>query len=311
MPTDSLIPIFDGENYDYWCVQMRTLFISQNLWDIVQNGYEEPASPDEEAIWTEARKKTYKEKVLRHAQALLNIQRGISKTIFPRIVGMTKSKDAWDILRTEFKGYDKVISIKLQTLWRDFDNLSMRENESIREFFSRVAIIVNQIRSYGDEITDQKVVEKVLKSLPLKFEHVVAVIEESKDLTKLTRQQLMSSLEAHEQRMSRFSSQPMEQAFQSRVQISKSSNEYANSSRGQRQGRFKKERGEQNQSNNGDRRNDSGKSDSYCIICKKNNHASKDCRFKCKRCKIPNHSGNDCWFKNKNTKASISEEKGE
>ena len=30
------IPIFDGELYAYWKAQMETIFISQDLWDIVQ-----------------------------------------------------------------------------------------------------------------------------------------------------------------------------------------------------------------------------------------------------------------------------------
>ena len=44
----TLIPIFEGENYEYWSIQMKTLFISQDLWDLVESGYEEPANDEEE-----------------------------------------------------------------------------------------------------------------------------------------------------------------------------------------------------------------------------------------------------------------------
>lgn len=50
--------------------------------------------------------------------------------------------------------------------------------------------------TYSEEITDQKIVEKILISLLEKFEYIVAAIEESKDLVTLTVQQLMSSLES-------------------------------------------------------------------------------------------------------------------
>jgi len=36
------IPLFCGENYEYWSVKMRTLLISQNLWLLVFAGYTEP-----------------------------------------------------------------------------------------------------------------------------------------------------------------------------------------------------------------------------------------------------------------------------
>ena len=36
------LPIFDGSDYDLWGKKMETLFRSQNLWDIVKNGFEEP-----------------------------------------------------------------------------------------------------------------------------------------------------------------------------------------------------------------------------------------------------------------------------
>ena len=124
---------------------MKTLFISQDLWDLVESGYEEPKNDEVEATWTEAKKKKCQENKKRDALALLNIQRGVSKSIFPRILGAKTSKEAWDTLKVEYQGYDKVISIKLQTLQRDIDNLAMKENESVQIFFIRVIGIVNHI----------------------------------------------------------------------------------------------------------------------------------------------------------------------
>ena len=38
----SSIPLFEGENYNFWCVKMKTLFMSQDVWDLVENGFDEP-----------------------------------------------------------------------------------------------------------------------------------------------------------------------------------------------------------------------------------------------------------------------------
>ena len=123
------------------------------------------------------------------------------------------------------------------SLWKDFDTLIMREDESIQSFFSRVSNIFNQIRSYGDTIEDKKIILKILRSLPVKYDHIVAAIEESKDLSKLTLVELMGSLEAHEARMKRFE-QPLEQAFQSKINISKNDGDKKNN-----HGKFPQKRG--------------------------------------------------------------------
>lgn len=59
----------------------------------------------------------------------------------------------------------------------------MQNSEFIQYFLTRVMGIVNEIRSYGEDLKDKKIVEKILKSLPAKFDGVVVAIEESKDLT--------------------------------------------------------------------------------------------------------------------------------
>ena len=60
--------------------------------------------------------------------------------------------------------------------------MTMKESESIQEILSKVAKTVNQIRSYRDTLEDKIffiiIVQKVLRSLPLKFNYAVAAIEE-------------------------------------------------------------------------------------------------------------------------------------
>ena len=95
----------------------------------------------------------------------------------------------------------------------------MKESESVKEYFSRVIGVVNHMRTLGEDVTDQKVVEKILISLPEKYEHIVAAIEESKDLTTLSVEQLMGSLESHEQRRLLRNDQSVESAFQTKLNL--------------------------------------------------------------------------------------------
>jgi len=55
-------------------------------------------------------------------------------------------------------------------------------------------VIVIGLKRNNEKLDDIQVVEKALQSLSSKFEHVVVTIEESKDLEKLTIEELLGSL---------------------------------------------------------------------------------------------------------------------
>lgn len=74
--------------------------------------------------------------------------------------------------------------------------------------------IVNQMRLIGEDFSYQKVVEKIMISLLDKFEGKISAIEESCDLKKLTIAELISKLQAQEQRTSIRNEEVAEGAFQ-------------------------------------------------------------------------------------------------
>ncbi|XP_078149674.1 uncharacterized protein LOC144544991 [Carex rostrata] len=170
--TQPTIPLFKGENYEFWSIKMKTLFKSHGLWDLVETGV-----PTEGPNLQENQRKD--------ARALFFMQQSVHDTIFSKIAAATTSKEAWTTLKTAFQGSSQVLAMKLQGLRRDFETLQMKTEESVQIFLSRVTTVVNQIRAYGDNLTEQTVVAKVLRSLTTKFDHVVAAIEESKDLSSL------------------------------------------------------------------------------------------------------------------------------
>ena len=103
----------------------------------------------------------------------------------------SSAKKAWDTLATKYKGMAKVNIVKLQNTRRDFESLHMKETKDINSFMNRVITVVNQLNIYGEDIKDQRVVEKVLRSFSTKFDVMVATIEEAKDLASLTIDELM------------------------------------------------------------------------------------------------------------------------
>ena len=94
------------------------------------------------------------------------------------------------------QGLNKVRQIKLQTFKRDFENLKMKNFKTVKEYCFGISYVVNQMKIYGDNITNQCVVEKILLSMSTKFDAIVSVIEQSKDITKLFMVELLNTLEA-------------------------------------------------------------------------------------------------------------------
>ncbi|GKV17840.1 hypothetical protein SLEP1_g28296 [Rubroshorea leprosula] len=224
----------------------------------------------------DAQKHAHRENKKKDKKALYFIHQGVNDEVFEKIQDATTSKQAWDILMTAYKGAEKVKKI------------------------------------YGEEYTEQTKVEKILRTLTPKFEHIVAAIEEAHDLSQMTVEELSGSLEAHEQRMNeKRTEKPIEQAFQSQVSIKGNqggeTSQKHGGSRGRGRGRgfyFNKGRGnhnnnygvggdDQEKSNFGHRQNTRGrsrgrgrgrgrydKSHVECYSCHKRGHYSSECRYK-------------------------------
>ena len=78
---------------------------------------------------------------------------------------------------TTYPGQDQVKKVCLQSLRAEFEKLEMKDSEKVAEYFTGVNSIVNQMASNGEILETNKVVGKIFRSLPAKFDHVVVAIE--------------------------------------------------------------------------------------------------------------------------------------
>ena len=85
-------------------------------------------------------------------------------------------------------------NVKLQNLRRDFENLKMKDNETVDCFMTQVMNVVRQLRQYGEDLPDQRVIEKLLRCFSKKFDAVVVPIEEFKNLNQIHINELTGSL---------------------------------------------------------------------------------------------------------------------
>ena len=122
------------------------------------------------------------------------------ESILPRIAASTNATEAWDSLETAYQGLTKIKTSKLQILRKDFESLCMNDSENVDTFFTRVVGLINQLKSHGEPIADQRVIEKILKSIPPRFENLVVTLEEHTNMMTFTIDELQASLLNHEHR---------------------------------------------------------------------------------------------------------------
>lgn len=74
----------------------------------------------------------------------------------------------------------------------------MKDDESIHDFHMNILDIANTNSASGERMLEEKLVIKILRSLPKKFDMKVATIEESQDICNMKVDELVGSLQTFE-----------------------------------------------------------------------------------------------------------------
>ena len=85
------VPRLMKENYSSWCIRMKALLGSQDVWDIVSNGYEEPES---DAALNQAQREALQNTRKKDQKALTIIHQAIDDINFEKISGATTAYQA-------------------------------------------------------------------------------------------------------------------------------------------------------------------------------------------------------------------------
>ena len=92
---------------------MKALFRFQDVYEVVQNGIKEPND-----VLSDAQKQASKELKKKDCKALFFLHQCVDSAHFEKIVLVTSSKEAWDILAKSCSGDDRLKKMKLNTLKR-------------------------------------------------------------------------------------------------------------------------------------------------------------------------------------------------
>jgi hypothetical protein len=199
-------PLFDGTNFAFWKIRMRTylMALGADVWDVVETGYTKPvvlANKDDKLEFSF------------NAKGMNAILNGLAEAEFVKVMHLNTAKEMWDKLINSYEGDEKVKGAKLQTYRLKFEQLKMNEDETISKYFLRIEELVNAMKGLGETFDDSLLIQKILRSLPDKFNPKVSAIEELNDLKTLSIDQLLGTLTAYEMRINKDKSSTREASF--------------------------------------------------------------------------------------------------
>ena len=153
----------------------------------------------------------------------------------------------------------------------------MKGNENSAEYIARIQSITTQLKKNGEDVPKNRVVEKILRSLTDEYESIVCAIEESKDLSTLSVEELAGSLTAFEQRR-KMKKQNLEEALQAKASLSEKSEKSGNwQSRGRGESSGGRSFGRNSRGRGRGQGSQRQKPDVECYNCGKRGHYARDC----------------------------------
>nr|GEV88999.1 zf-CCHC domain-containing protein/UBN2 domain-containing protein [Tanacetum cinerariifolium] len=208
----------------------------------------------------------------------------LPKKEYERIFMCKTAKDIWKSLLITHQGNSQVNDNKIDLLIQQYEQFTILEEESIDSGFARFNTIITSLKALDEGFSSKNYVRKFFRALHPKWRAKVTTIEESKDLSSLTLDELIGNLKVH------------------KVVIEKDSEIY----RGKKE-RVKSIALKAKEKSSDDETSTSGSDDEEYAIAVKNFKKFFRRKGKFVRCDDPNHLIDDCRKppRNKDQKAFI------
>lgn len=167
-----------GENTT-WALVMEVNMQAASLWDVIEN---DGVSRREDK------------------QALAALLRSTPPEMHPMLIGKGSAKKAWEAIRVQHQGTDRVRNTRVRRLRTEFESIIFKPGERIEDFGMRISNLASMLRSLGDACDDEKVVRKFLSVVPGRFVQIAFSMETMMDPASLT-VEVVGHLRAVEERL--------------------------------------------------------------------------------------------------------------
>ncbi|GJZ31490.1 hypothetical protein Tco_0576537 [Tanacetum coccineum] len=174
-------PLFESDSFIYWKNRFETYVKSKDLdlWHVITNGDFQPIQQNPETkldkvIPFEKQSDDLKKRLAKNNEAKMVIYNALPRKEYERIFMCNTAKEIWKTL------------------------LIIPQDESIDSAFARFNTIITSLKALDEGYSSKNYVRKFLRALHPKWRAKVTTIEESKDLTSLSLDELIGNLKVHE-----------------------------------------------------------------------------------------------------------------
>ncbi|GJZ35505.1 zf-CCHC domain-containing protein [Tanacetum coccineum] len=126
------------------------------------------------------------------------IYNALPRKEYERIFMCNTAKEIWKTLLITHQGNSQVKDNKIDLLVQQYEQFVISKDESIDSAFARFNTIITSLKALDEGYSSKNYVRKFLRALHPKWRAKVTVIEESKDLTSLSLDELIGNLKVHE-----------------------------------------------------------------------------------------------------------------
>jgi hypothetical protein len=174
-------PFFDGDgsNFDYWktCMRIHLKAMGATHWNVVDEGL----VVLDEANPTQADN----ENILANSQAMNVIIYALCIHEYHRVCKLETAHEMWGKLIEAHEGTSPIKSAKLFICKGKFEKFTLLPNEELKDSFSRVNNIVNELKDLKFDVPEVDISHKFLRALPPKYDTIVTLLVRS-DLKKIS-----------------------------------------------------------------------------------------------------------------------------
>ncbi|GJX78695.1 hypothetical protein Tco_0326844 [Tanacetum coccineum] len=177
-------PLFESDSFIYWKNRFETYVKSKDLdlWHVITNGDFQPIEQNpetklDEVIPFEKQSHDLKKRLAKNNEAKMVIYNALPGKEYERIFIQVKDN-------------------KIDLLVQQYEQFIISEDESIDSAFDRFNTIITSLKAFDEGYSSKNYVRKFFMALHPKWRAKVMAIEESKELTSLSLDELIGNLKA-------------------------------------------------------------------------------------------------------------------